>query len=121
MTWVGTVLILAESAQGDRAVVGSKHAVTDGPVVLVPDLLREFVVRSLEVTKQRLGWHRGAVGAAAGFGEVLLVVVLGEKEGLVRQDFGGDGPVALGREGGLIGIPADQGQLQMLRIGRVDG
>ena len=113
MTWVGTVLILAESAQGDRAVVGSKHAVADGPVVLVPDLLREFVVRSLEVTKQRLGWHGGAVGTAAGFGEVLLVIFLGEIEGLVRQNFGGDGPVALGREGDLIGIPAGQGQLQI--------
>ena len=67
MKWVGTVHILAESAEGDRAVAGSKHAVTDGPVVLVPDLLREFVVRYLEVTKQRLGWHGGAVGAVARF------------------------------------------------------
>ena len=75
MTWVWVFFILAELAQGDRAVVGSKYAVTDGPVVLVPDLLREFVVRSLEVTEQRLGWHRGAVGAAAGFGEVLLPVM----------------------------------------------
>ena len=75
MTWVGTVLILAESAQGDRAVVGSKHAVTDGPVVLGPDLLRKFVIGAFEVAKQRLRWHRGAVRAAAWSGEVLLPVM----------------------------------------------
>ena len=47
----------------------------DGPVVLGPDLLREHVIGALEVAKQRLGWHRGAVGAAARFGEVLLPVM----------------------------------------------
>ena len=93
----------------------------DRPVVVVPDLLRELVIGSFEVAKQRLRWHRGAVGAAARFGEVLLVIVLGEIEGLVRLDFGGDGAIALGREGGLIGVSAGQGQLQMVGIERVDG
>ena len=42
--------ILAELAQSDWIVVGPKHAVTDGPLVLGPDLLRELVVGSLELT-----------------------------------------------------------------------
>ena len=43
--------ILAESAQSDWTVVGSKHAVTDGTLVLSPDMIREFVVQASELTE----------------------------------------------------------------------
>ena len=94
---------------------------TDRPVVLGPHLLREQVVGTFEVAKQRLRWHGRAVWAAAWFGQILLVVVLGEIKGLVGQNFRGDGPVALGVEGCLIGVFAGQGLLQMLRVEGVNG
>ena len=94
---------------------------TDGPVVLVPNLLREFVVGAFEVAEQRLGWHRGAVGAASRFGEVLLVILLGEVKGLIRQDFGGDGAIALGGKGDLIRVSAGLGLLKMQRVEGVNG
>ena len=67
--------ILAESAQSDWTVVGSKHPVTDGPLVLFPDMIREFVVQASELAEWRLGWHLGAKGAVARFGEGLLPVM----------------------------------------------
>ena len=93
---------------------------TDGPVVLGPDLLRELVVGALEAAEQRLGWHGRAVGAASRFGQILLVIVLGEIEGLISQDFGGDAAVALFGKGSLIDVPAGEGLLQMLLVEGVD-
>ena len=49
ITWSFT--IFDESAQSDWTVVGSKHAVTDGTLVLSPDMIREFVVQASELTE----------------------------------------------------------------------
>ena len=43
--------ILAESAHSDWTFVGSRHAVTEEPLVFFPDMIREFVVQASELAE----------------------------------------------------------------------
>ena len=47
---------------------------TDGLLVLFPDMIREFAVQTSELAELRLCWHLGAKRVAARFVEGLLAL-----------------------------------------------
>ena len=54
---------------------GRSTAAADGPRVLFPGMIREFVVQAFELAEKRLGWHLRAKGVVVRFGEGLLPVI----------------------------------------------
>ena len=90
------------------------------PVVGLPHPGIELEGRTVKGAQPLAAGLGGAVRAASGFGQVLLVIRLGVPKGLVRADLRGDGAVARLAQQHLIGRLAGLGLGEQGRFVHVD-